>query len=150
MQAKQIGEYLVSNDGTGRLVPQAALLLTIRRRLSAALPDYLRRSCTIANYKQGIVVIFASNNAVGAKLRLLAPKLIEALGKHGMQVTGITVHVQAGSSFGAQPIEKKALSLSPSASNSLARLSEKLPTGRLKHAIDALAEKTSNPTRKPV
>ena len=76
MQAKRIGDYLDRENGTSRLVPQAALLLAIRQHLSEVLPDHLQRSCAIANYKQGVVVVIADNNAVAAKLRHYEPKII--------------------------------------------------------------------------
>ena len=81
MHAKRIGEYLELDDGTSRLVPQVALLLNIRQRLSEELPDTLWRSCAIANYKQGVVVIFAGNNAAAAKLRLWAAQDYRDLGR---------------------------------------------------------------------
>ena len=89
MQAKQISDYLDRGDGTGRLVPQAALLLAIRQHLYDVLPDNLRRSCAIANYKQGVVVVVTGNNAVAAKLRHYEPRIIEALGQRGLKATGI-------------------------------------------------------------
>jgi hypothetical protein len=142
MQAKRIGDYLDRGDGTSRLVPQATLLLAIRQHLSEVLPTNLRRSCSIANYKQGVVVVIAGNNAVAAKLRHYGPKIIETLGKRGLKATGLRVEVQGADSFTPQVSEKKALFLSPRASDALARLGRRLPDSRLKEAIDALARKT--------
>ena len=142
MQAKRIGDYLDRGDGTSRLVPQAALLLAIRQHLSEALPDNLRRSCAIANYKQGVVVVIAGNNAVAAKLRHYEPKIIETLGKRGLKATGIRVEVQGAHSFAPQVPEKKALFLAPSAAEALARLARRLPDSRLKQAVNALSRKT--------
>ena len=141
MQAKRIGDYLGSGEITSRLVPQAALLLAIRRHLAEVLPDNLRRSCAIANYKQGVVVVVAGNNATAAKLRHLGPRMVEILGKRGLKATGIRVEVQAAWSFGTQVPEKKALVLSPPASAALARLGRRLPESRLKRAIEALSGK---------
>lgn len=142
MQAKQIGDYLDRGDGTSRLVPQAALLLAIRQHLYDVLPDNLRRSCAIANYKQGVVVVIAGNNAVAAKLRHYEPRIIEALGKRGLKATGIRVEVQGAHSFTPQVSEKKALFLSPPAADALARLGRRLRDSRLKQAVNALAKKT--------
>ena len=142
MQAKRIGDYLDRGDGTSRLVPQAALLLAIRQHLSEVLPTNLRRSCAIANYKQGVVVVIAGNNAVAAKLRHYEPKIIETLGKRGLKATGIRVDVQGADSFAPQASEKKALFLSPRAADALARLGRRLPDSRLKEAVSALAKKT--------
>jgi hypothetical protein len=142
MQAKRIGAYLDSADGTSRLVPQAALLLAIRRQLFEVLPENLRRSCVIANYKQGVVVVVAGNNAVAAKLRHIEPRLIEVLGKRGLKATGIRVEVQGGRSFGTQVPEKKALFLSPRAASALTQAARRLPDSPLKQAVDSLAKKT--------
>src|SRR5262245_13793292 len=141
MQAKRIGDYLDRDDGTSRLVPQAALLLAVRQHLSEVLPDNLRRSCSIANYKQGVVVIVAGNNAVAAKLRHYEPKIIEALGKRGLKATGMRVEVQGGRSFAPQVPEKKALFLPASGADALAQLERRLPDGRLKQAVATLAKK---------
>jgi hypothetical protein len=145
MQAKHIGDYLAEDRGTSRLVPQVATLLAIRQRLTGALPDSLRRSCAIANYKHGIVVLLASNNAVAAKLRLIEPRLVNALSNYGLNVTGIKIQVQGGASFPMQVTEKKALSLSLEAADALARLSVNLPESRLKRAVDALANSATKP-----
>ena len=142
MQAKRIGDYLDRGDGTSRLVPQAALLLAIRQHLSEVLPTNLRRSSSIANYKQGVVVVIAGNNAVAAKLRHYGPRIIETLGKRGLKATGIRVEVQGEGSFASQVPEKKALFLSSPASDALARLARRLPDSRLKQAVGALAKKT--------
>jgi hypothetical protein len=143
MHAKRIGEYLELADGTSRLVPQVARLLRIRQRLSEVLPDTLWRSCAVANYKQGVVVIFAGNHAVAAKLRLCAPRITETLGALGYQVTKIKVEVQAAGTAGAESAMKKARSLSPRAARALTRASTRLPEGRLKRAVGALAVKKS-------
>jgi hypothetical protein len=142
MQAKQIGDYLDRGDGTSRLVPQAALLLAIRQHLYEVLPDNLRRSCAIANYKQGVVVVIAGNNAVAAKVRHYGPRLIETLGKRGLKATGIRVEVQGADSFAPRVPEKKALFLSSPAADALTRLARRLPDSRLRDAVNALARKT--------
>ena len=118
------------------------MLLAIRQHLSEVLPTNLRRSCAIANYKQGVVVVIAGNNAVAAKLRHYGPKIIETLGKRGLKTTGIRVEVQGADSFAPQGSEKKALFLSSPAADALARLGRRLPDSRLKEAVNALAKKT--------
>jgi len=141
MHVKKLGDFLDTGEGISRLMPQAAGLLTVRRALSAALPDYLLRSCAIANYKQGKVFVFVASSAVAARLRLLEPRMLEVLSKRGLNVTGLTIEVQPGYRFVAQVTEKKALRLSPDAARALSRAGEKLPEGALRRALDALAAK---------
>ena len=141
MQAKRLGEYLDRGDGTNRLVPQATLLLAIRQQLSEVLPDNLWRSCVIANYKQGVVVVIAGTNATAAKLRHLEPRILAVLGRRGVKATGIKVDVQPTRSLAVQVPEKKALLLSAAARSALERLGGRLPDGRLQRAIRALASR---------
>ena len=94
MHAKQIGEYLDASPGGDRLTSHAACLIALRRVLAEALPEPLRRSCAIANYKQGKVIFLAENSAAAARLRLLAPSLLQLLGQRGLDVTGMKVEVQ--------------------------------------------------------
>jgi hypothetical protein len=141
MHAKQVGDYLERSPGVDRLTSRAAYLLALRRVLAEALPEPLRRSCAIANYKQGKVVFLAENSAAAARLRLLAPSLIECLGQRGMQVTGLRVEVQPEVRLRTQPVEEKSLLLSSAARAALARAAAALPEGALREAVDALARR---------
>jgi hypothetical protein len=141
MHAKRIGEYLDASPGGDRLTSHAAYLIALRRVLAEALPEPLRQSCAIANYKQGKVIFLADNSAAAARLRLLAPSLLQLLGQHGMDVTGMKVDVQPDSRRRAQPVEEKSLLLSSSACDALARAAGSLPDGALRQAVDALARR---------
>jgi hypothetical protein len=141
MHAKRIGQYLDSSAGVGRLASQAACLLAIRQVLAGALPEPLRQSCAIANYKQGKVIVLAENSAVAARLRILAPSLVELLGETGLNVTGLKVEVQPGVRSRMQVTEKKTLLLSSTAACALERAARQLPEGELKRAVGALARR---------
>ncbi|HSD44002.1 MAG TPA: DciA family protein [Burkholderiales bacterium] len=124
-------------------MPQAAFLLAVRQVLAEALPAPLRRSCAIANYKQGKVIFLADSSAAAARLRLLAPSLVELLGKRGLQVTGLRVDVQPDVIRRAQITEGKSLLLSTSATEALARAAQSLSGGPLKQALDSLVRRGS-------
>jgi len=66
----------------------------LRRIYSEVVPQQLLRSSSIVNYKMQVVVIFAENNAVAAKLKLLSPRLVNDFSKRGVEVTGIRLEVQ--------------------------------------------------------
>jgi hypothetical protein len=141
MHAKRIGQYLDTSPGVDRLTSHAACLLALRRVVAEALPESLRQSSTIANFKQGKVLVIAENNAAAARLRLLAPSLIERLSERGWQVTGLRVEVQPDARRRMQPVEEKRLLLSHSARDALARSVAELPESRLRRAIEALARR---------
>jgi hypothetical protein len=141
MHAKRIGEYLEASPGSDRLASHAAYLIALRRVLAEALPEPLRRSCAIANYKQGKVIFIADNSAAAARLRLLAPSLLQLLGQRGLDVTGLKVEVQPDARRHTQAVEEKSLRLSSAACGALARAAGSLPDGALRAAVDALARR---------
>ena len=136
MQAQNVRTFLEA--GIQSLLPQAQRLIELRRVLAGVLPPNFRRSCTIANYMQGKVVIFAENSAVAAKLRLMEPELRDQFVKRAIQITGITIKVQPKAPI---PAREKQIHGSPSAARSLMDLADQLPDSKLKNAISALARR---------
>jgi hypothetical protein len=134
MQAQNVRTFLEA--GIQSLLPQAQRLIELRRVLAGALPLNFRRSCTIANYMQGKVVIFAENSAIAAKLRLMEPELRDQFVKRAIQVTGITIKVQPKTPV---PAREKQIQGSASAARSLLDLASQLPDSKLKTAVTALA-----------
>ena len=131
--------FLNQPDGIAPLMPQARRLIELRKILAAMLPESLARSCSIANYKQGKVVIFAANGATAAKLKLMLPTLSEQLSQRGIEVTGLEVCVQPLSSV-SQVVEKSA-KISHETTLGLARLCEQLPDSELKTTLGKFASR---------
>ena len=129
--------FLNQPDGIAPLMPQARRLIELREILAAMLPESLARCCSIANYKQGKVVVFAANGATAAKLKLMLPTLSEQLSKRAMEVTGLEVCVQPLASD-PQVVEKSA-KMSVEAAAGLSQLSEQLPDSELKIALVKIA-----------
>jgi hypothetical protein len=131
--------FLNQPDGIAPLMPQARRLIELREILAAMLPESLARCCSIANYKQGKVVVFAANGATAAKLKLMLPTLSEQLSKRGIEVTGLEVCVQPPA-FDAQVVEKSA-KISQETAWGLTRLCEQLPDSGLKIALGKFASR---------
>ena len=129
--------FLNQPDGIAPLMPQARRLIELREILAAVLPESLARCCSIANFKQGKVVIFAANGAIAAKLKLMLPTLLEQLSKRAIEVTGLEVCVQPLASD-RQLVEKSA-KMSVEAVSRLARLCEQLPDSELKITLVKIA-----------
>ena len=138
MHSKNIRAYLDSATGIAALLPQAERLIELRRIYSELVPQQLLRSSSIVNYKAQIVVIFAENNAVAAKLKLLSPRLVNDFSRRGVQVTGIRVEVQPRQEAQKAPPPKHAL-LSAAGADSLGALAKSLPDSKLKQAVTELA-----------
>ena len=129
--------FLNQPDGIAPLMPQARRLIEFRGILAAVLPESLARYCSIANFKQGKVVIFATNGAIAAKLKLMLPTLSEQLSKRAREVTGLEVCVQP---LGSDPqVVEKSAKMSVEAASGLAQLCEQLPDSELKITLVKIA-----------
>jgi hypothetical protein len=133
MHIKNPYAFLDQADGIAALMPQAKRLIKLREILASLLPESLARRCSVANYKQGRVVIFASNGATAAKLKLMLPALLKQLSERAMEVTGLEVAVQAPESV--HQVAEKSAKISQDAASGLAKLSEQLPDSELKTAL---------------
>jgi hypothetical protein len=137
MHPRKPDALLEASGGIPALIAQARRLLELRKLLFELLPDAIARSCSIANYKNGKVVIFSANGAVAAKLKLLRAKLCNQLAQRGVEVTGMDIVVQPPERLSAP--QQKRSSLSAQAADDLRRLSDQLPDSELKRAISRLA-----------
>jgi hypothetical protein len=136
MHAKNLETLLDQATGTNSLMPQAKRLIELRHVLLEALPGPLAGLATVANYRQGKVIIFAANSAVAAKLKLLGPKLTDCFVRRGLQVTALEIEVQPRQ--GARPLGPKVAVLSDSARSSLMKISSQLPDSKLKTILSTL------------
>ncbi len=131
------GAFLDRAEEVGSLMPKARRLLRLRQALAQALPESLSRSCTVANARQGRIVVFAESSAVAAKLKLLAPALRNRLLQTGEQVTSVIIEVQPPAPGGPPPPEEKMLTRE--AASELEALAARMPDSKLKTALLKLA-----------
>ena len=143
MHSKNLRSYLDSAAGIAALLPQAERLIELRRIYGELVPQRLLQSSSIVNFKQGNVVIFAENNAIAAKLRLLSPRLVNDFSKRGVQVTGIRLEVQPRQEA-QQVLTPKQAQLSAAGAESLEALAKRLPDSRLKQAVTEIVERKKN------
>lgn len=138
MHSKNLRAYLDSAAGIAALLPQAERLIELRRIFQEIMPQQLLRSSSIVNYKQETVVIFAENNAIAAKIKLLSPRLVNDFSKRGLQVTGIRLEVQPRETPREQSVQKHA-KLSAAGAESLEALAKRLPDSKLKQTLTEMA-----------
>jgi hypothetical protein len=144
MISKNLDAYLVQADGINSLMPQAKRLLELRQVLLEVLPKPLADLATVANYRQGKIVIFAANSAIAAKLKLLGPTLKDRFVIRGLQVTALEIEVQP--SQGTRSMPPKAAVLTDRAREALAVLASQLTESKLKSTVSTMAgHKISKP-----
>ncbi len=137
MHSKNLSAFLVQAEGIDALMPQAKRLLALRQVLFDALPESLGKNSTVANYRQGRIVLYAANAAIAAKIKLLRPALVARYASMGLEVTVMDIEVQPAAV--AETAPRKAAVLSPNARRALAELVSQLPESELKSAIAAIA-----------
>ena len=144
MISKNLDAYLVQADGINALMPQAKRLLELRQVLLEVLPKPLADVATIANYRQGKIVIFAANSAIAAKLKMLGPTLKDRFVARGLQVTALEIEVQP--SQGTGRVSPKVAVLTDRAREALAVLASQLTESQLKSTVLTMARhKISKP-----
>lgn len=87
--------YLKSATDLERLAAHAEKLLQLQQIYAKIAPDYLASTSQVANSKSGKLVIHAANGAVAAKLKQLEPSLRGEFYANGVEVTEISIKVQA-------------------------------------------------------
>ncbi len=104
----------------------------------AIVPDNLAQFSHASSIKNQQFTVFADNNAVAAKIKLLIPSLLIKLEKQECEVTAIRVKVQVKSTPQPKPATLK--KLSPSAVTQLQQLGKKLSGTTLGDALIKLAK----------
>ena len=144
MISKNLDAYLMQADGIDSLMPQAKRVLELRHVLLEILPKPLADLATVANYRQGKIVIFAANSAIAAKLTLLGPTLKDRFVTRGLQVTALEIEVQPSQGTASMP--PKAAVLTDKAREALADLASQLTESELKSTVSTMAgRKMSKP-----
>lgn len=139
---KTLENYLEVADGAGKVLAHARLLIKLTQLYQEIAPAHLGQASGLANYKSGIIVIHAVSGAVAAKLRQLAPTLVEGFSKRGVECNGVQVKVQARENIK----QSKASTLKPLSSRAsleLEGLRDALPASPLRLALETLLARSS-------
>ena len=134
---KSLENYLEATDGAGKVLAHARLLIKLANLYQKIAPAHLSQASTLANYKSGIIVIHATNGAVAAKLRQLAPSLSDGFSKRGIECNGVQVKVQAPE-INTQSMTSTQKPLSIKTEQGLCELRDQLPQSPLRSALEKL------------
>lgn len=88
--------FLGSGDALARLKDHAARLMRLQTTLQGHLPPALAASCSVANLKDGTLVLLTDHGAAAARLKQLAPSLAAQLAASGLPVREVQVRVRLG------------------------------------------------------
>lgn len=123
-----IQRFLGTGDALARLKDHAGRLMRLQEMLRQQLPPALALSCSVANLKGDTLVLLANGGAAAARLKQLAPTLVEQLAASGLPIRSIQVKVKVIEAHD-EPRAPPARTLSPAGTQSLESFSATLPEG---------------------
>lgn len=127
------------NQELGALFDTVQTLTELQRQFSRAAPPLFAQSSQILGLKHGTLTVAMSNGALAAKLRQLAPEIVDRLQNQGCEVSGIRVKVQV--SYAPFKPRSEPRLLTGAARSELLELSRQLADTPLKQALERFAQK---------
>lgn len=140
--ARSLEECLRADPAMARLDGHASRLLRLQAVVALALPPNLARASRVANLKSGTLLIHADNGAVAAKLRQMAPRLVDVVRFEAAEVTGIDIRVQGRVADTGKARGETYDRIGNKAKQGLTSLEKTLPEGsRLRTALEWLVRR---------
>lgn len=148
MSTRKLRSFFGASATLSALSVQVERLLELQRLWERIAPTAVARACSVASLRDRTLAVYASNGAVAAKVRQLTPTLLEKAQKSGLEVTAISVRVQA------RPVAKetkpiKNLHFGPSAEASFRHLAGQLEPSPLRTALERVLERHSGENDPP-
>lgn len=141
MRTPKLGRVLAAEATLQPVLAKAQELRALAGLLDGFLPPELARQARVVNYRDGEVVLSAASPAAAAKLRLLAPPLVNFFLKQRLQVNSVSIRVQPNASRQPLVAAQKNANLSTPALASLRRLYNEMRNCPARDALGALLQK---------
>ncbi len=140
---QRLNAFLNNNADLANISRKTQNLTTCQTIWDAVAPETLSPYTQAGEVNHKRLIVYASNGAVAAKVKLLLPSLLTKLQKHGLEVTSIRVQVQVQSS--ARKPQKPVRKLSNNAANELKKLADKLDKdSSLANTLNKLAARSTD------
>jgi hypothetical protein len=138
MSATSLSDLLASQLPSG-LAVRARALLNTQAALERALPAAIAGHVRVMQLENGVLSLACDSGAVASRLRHQTDALIDRLGRHGVNATGlrVTVNPELLPRY-VHPVEKTGMPAT--ALEGLSQLNSSIEEGPLKDAIDRLLQ----------
>lgn len=124
------------------LLNKAQVLAALQQQFNRATPPYIAEASQVSGLIFGTMSISVANNTIAAKLRQLAPEVVQALQNGGCEVNELRVKVQVA--YTAFKPKRQPRVLTRQACNTLEQLSTSLPDSPLKNAVQKMLAKKNS------
>lgn len=143
MNARKLQSYFGATATLAALAGQAERMRTLQQYWEQVAPQPLAETCQVGGARDQVLVLYANNGAIAAKIRQLAPTLLDKFKKNGFEVTAIQVRVQVH-----RPAPDKKPARRPRIGSvgmaSLRQLAERLEASPLRKALERMLERHEN------
>ena len=139
MPVRKVAEILDNSPALTSLAAVARRTAELQRLYLETVPAELRHASRVGWTRKDVLYVAAANGAMAAKLRQLAPRILDRFRREGLEFNSMRVEVQVGYSLrrqarpGRRPLSAKGLA-------SVCRVADGLPDSPLKAALRRLAE----------
>ncbi|MCC7083105.1 MAG: DUF721 domain-containing protein [Burkholderiales bacterium] len=140
MRARKLSEILGADDALGTLAAAARRVQQLQRIYLDTVPAALSRTSRVGWARGGVVSVIAGNGAVAAKLRQMAPRILDGFRQHGFEFNSMRIEVQVDGA--TVPVRGSSASgLSPIALNAVEEALRTVPESPLRAALQQLARR---------
>jgi hypothetical protein len=140
MRALKLDRILATESTLQPVLAKAHDLRALAGLLNGFLPRELARQTRVVNYRDAELVLSAASPAIAAKLRLLAPSLVNFLSKQRLQVISVSTRVQPNTSQNDDAAPQKRACFSAPALQSLSSLYKTMRKSAAREALGRLLE----------
>jgi hypothetical protein len=94
MTTRSLKTFIVQSTDLATIQQAAKRIAAMQQLFSQCIATDLAPYCRVIHYFNGQITVLASNSAIAAKLKQLAPTLLKRLEKQRPEVNGIRIQVQ--------------------------------------------------------
>ncbi|HKU47010.1 MAG TPA: DciA family protein [Burkholderiales bacterium] len=141
VRPSKLGRILAAESTLQPVLAKAHELRALSGLLDGYLPPELARQTRVVNYRDGELVLAVLTPAAAAKVRLLAPSLVNFFLKQRLQVNSVSLRVQPNASRRADAAARKSADLSTPTLAALRRLYNSMRDSPAREALGALLQK---------
>lgn len=141
MRPPKLDRILAAEATLQPVLAKAHELRALAGLLDGFLPPDLARQTRVVNYRDGEMILVAASPAAAAKLRLLAPSLVNFFLKQRLQVNSVSIRVQPNASRAPDAAPQKSVYLSTPALDSLSKLYKTMRNSPAREALRVLLER---------
>jgi hypothetical protein len=141
MRPLKLDRILAAEPTLQPVLTKAQELRALAGWLNGFLPADLARQARVVNFRDGEIVLVAASSAAAAKLRLLAPSLLNFLAKQRLQVSSVSIRVQPNESREAPAAPQKTAYLSTLTLERMRKLYKSMAPSPARDALGVLLKR---------